>query len=45
LQQRVNALLSDWLKSLQDQGEVEVLDPTLRSEVASASAPEKGGKP
>jgi hypothetical protein len=30
LQQRVNLLLNDWLKSLQDQGQVEILDPTLR---------------
>jgi len=30
LQQQVNALLSDWLKSLQDQGQVEILDPALR---------------
>ena len=31
LQQRVNALLSDWLKSLQDQGQVEILDPALKA--------------
>jgi len=31
LQEKVNALLNDWLKSLQDQGQVEVLDPSLRS--------------
>jgi hypothetical protein len=30
LQQRVNVLLNDWLKSLQDQGQVEILDPALR---------------
>ena len=30
LQQRVNLLLNDWLKSLQDQGQVEILDPSLR---------------
>jgi hypothetical protein len=29
LQQRVNALLSEWLKGLRDQGTVQVLDPTL----------------
>jgi peptidyl-prolyl cis-trans isomerase SurA len=29
LQQQVNALLNDWLKSLQDQGQVEILDPAL----------------
>ena len=49
LQERVNALLNDWLKSLQDQGQVEILDPTLRAEAAAASAsngaPEKGGRP
>jgi peptidyl-prolyl cis-trans isomerase SurA len=45
LQQRVNALLGDWLKSLQDQGQVEILDPALRAEAATASTPEKGGKP
>jgi hypothetical protein len=31
LQQRVNALLNDWLKSLQDQGQVEILDPALKA--------------
>jgi hypothetical protein len=30
LQERVNLLLNDWLKSLQDQGQVEILDPALR---------------
>jgi len=30
LQQRVNVLLNDWLKSLQSQGQVEILDPALR---------------
>jgi peptidyl-prolyl cis-trans isomerase SurA len=30
LQQQVNSLLDDWLKSLQDQGQVEILDPALR---------------
>jgi len=29
LQQKVNALLNDWLKSLKDQGQVEILDPAL----------------
>jgi peptidyl-prolyl cis-trans isomerase SurA len=43
LQQKVNALLGDWLKSLQDQGQVEILDPTLRAEVAPP--PEKGSGP
>jgi peptidyl-prolyl cis-trans isomerase SurA len=36
LQQQVNALMNDWLKSLQDQGQVEILDPSLgRAGVAS----------
>jgi hypothetical protein len=38
LQQQVNTMLSDWLKSLQDQGQVEVLDPVLRAEVEENSA-------
>ena len=29
LQQHVNALLQDWLKSLRDQGNVIILDPAL----------------
>jgi peptidyl-prolyl cis-trans isomerase SurA len=33
LQQQVNSLLDDWLKSLQDQGQVEILDPALRPPV------------
>ena len=41
LQQQVNALLNDWLKSLQDQGQVEVLDPALREEIAAAQKEEK----
>lgn len=52
LQQKVNSLLDDWLKSLQDQGQVEILDPALKSEAAKAAeepnstaAPETGGKP
>jgi peptidyl-prolyl cis-trans isomerase SurA len=50
LQQKVNALLADWLKSLQDQGQVEILDPSLRAQPAIEPAspvatPEKGGKP
>jgi peptidyl-prolyl cis-trans isomerase SurA len=49
LQQRVNALLNDWLKSLQDQGRVEILDPSLAgpdppsSEPAPEPTPGKGG--
>jgi len=30
LQQEVNALLNEWLKSLQSQGQVEILEPSLR---------------
>jgi hypothetical protein len=38
LQQRVNLLLNDWLKSLQDQGQVEILDPALRKSDAEDPA-------
>jgi hypothetical protein len=38
LQQRVNILLEDWLKSLHDQGSVQILDPSLIPP-ASAIAP------
>ena len=38
LQQRVNALLNDWLKSLQAQGEVEILDPALAAASAAAQS-------
>jgi peptidyl-prolyl cis-trans isomerase SurA len=41
LQQQVNALLNDWLKSLQDQGQVEILDPVLAA--ASVESTENGG--
>jgi len=56
LQRKVNALLSDWLKSLQDQGQVEILDPTLQEQTPAAgglaaspgqaddSSAEKGGR-
>ena len=43
LQQKVNALLNDWLKSLQDQGQVEVLDPALRAAEDATKPAEKGG--
>lgn len=43
LQQKVNVLLSDWLKSLQDQGQVEILDPLLRAQVGSAPGGEGPG--
>jgi peptidyl-prolyl cis-trans isomerase SurA len=49
LQQKVNALLGDWLKSLQDQGQVEILDPALRAPDSAAPgerlSPEKGVGP
>jgi len=53
LQQRVNLLLNDWLKSLQDQGQVEILDPALRkpdseddgSAQSSPTHPQPGGQP
>jgi hypothetical protein len=50
LQQQVNALLSDWLKSLQDQGQVEILDPSLRPSPASGThslsvRPSNSGEP
>jgi peptidyl-prolyl cis-trans isomerase SurA len=44
LQQQVNALLNDWLKSLQEQGQVEILDPALIT-TASAEPAEKGDQP
>jgi len=48
LQQKVNALMGDWLKSLQDQGQVEILDPTLRAQAANeqgGASTETGDKP
>jgi len=53
LQEKVNSLLGDWVKSLQDQGQVEILDPALREAVPAESGPEaspsapsgKGGRP
>jgi peptidyl-prolyl cis-trans isomerase SurA len=38
LEQKINALLDDWLKNLREQGDVEVLDPALEP----ASGNEKG---
>jgi peptidyl-prolyl cis-trans isomerase SurA len=38
LQQRVNALLTDWLKSLHDQGTVQILDPSLADSTAPAAS-------
>ena len=37
LQQRVNELLSGWVKSLQEQGQVEILDPALRMQAPAGS--------
>ena len=45
LQQRVNGMLSEWLKSLQDQGQVEILDPSLRAPAEpppAANSPDGG---
>jgi peptidyl-prolyl cis-trans isomerase SurA len=39
LQQRVNAMFNDWLDNLRQQGEVEVLDPSL----VAAAKPDHGG--
>ena len=45
LQEQVNALLNDWLKTLQDEGQVEVLDPALRGavQVGGTANGERGG--
>jgi hypothetical protein len=45
LQQQVSALFDDWLKSLKDQGQVEILDPALvvAEQPAPAGATEKKG--
>jgi peptidyl-prolyl cis-trans isomerase SurA len=49
LQQQVNILLNDWLKSLKEQGQVEILDPafaepaTPTPQPGSASPGEGGG--
>ena len=37
LEQQVNSLLEEWLKNLQSQGEVEILDPTLAASAEKAS--------
>jgi len=39
LQQQVNALFNDWLKSLQEQGQVEILDPALATKENPAVPP------
>jgi peptidyl-prolyl cis-trans isomerase SurA len=38
LQQKVNALFSDWLENLRKQGEIEVLDPALEQTMSAAGA-------
>jgi peptidyl-prolyl cis-trans isomerase SurA len=42
LQQKVTALFNDWLKSLQDQGQVEILDPELAAAVKQAGTEGSG---
>jgi peptidyl-prolyl cis-trans isomerase SurA len=42
LQQQVTALFNDWLKSLQDQGQVEILDSQLAAAVKQAGTPSSG---
>jgi hypothetical protein len=44
LQQQVNALFDDWLKNLRQQGDVEVLDPTLAPAAGDSSTLKKGGQ-
>ena len=41
LQQQVNSLLNDWLKSLQSQGQVEVLDAALRTPLTDPESEQK----
>ena len=43
LQRQVNVLFDDWLKNLRQQGEVEVLDPTLEPAPAQPPTPQQGG--
>ena len=45
LQEQVNAMLNDWVKSLQEQGQVEILDPTLRQAIPAESAPDEPASP
>jgi len=44
LQEQVNALLNDWLKTLQDEGQVEVLEPELKASAGDAEADKGGGR-
>ena len=43
LQQRVTALLQDWLKSLRDQGNIQILDPALGASSSGSSDDDDGG--
>jgi hypothetical protein len=45
LQQRVNVLLEEWLKSLHDQGSVQILDPSLVPPASGADAGPAGNLP
>jgi len=45
LQEQVNAMLNDWVKSLQEQGQVEILDPTLRQAIPAESASDEPASP
>jgi hypothetical protein len=38
LQRQVNMLFGDWLKNLRQQGDVEVLDPSLEAPVSQGGA-------
>ncbi|MFP5210186.1 MAG: peptidylprolyl isomerase [Acidobacteriota bacterium] len=48
LQQRVNTLFSNWLQNLRQQGDIEVLDPSLETPAADGSSqnasPQRQGK-
>jgi len=44
LQQRVNRLLSDWLKGLREQGTVQILDPSLAESDTAAPGGSGGSK-
>lgn len=43
LQQQVNSLLRDWLKSLRDQGSVQVLDPEYGPTITNSDDDDSGG--
>jgi peptidyl-prolyl cis-trans isomerase SurA len=44
LEQQVNMLLQDWLKSLQDEGSVRIIDPAYASAVDLTPGSQMGGK-